>query len=386
MRVSVCCPTKFWAFYLAEQLYKRGLLKRLYTSYYGRWGGKRNNDGLNISRDRVSTNLISALLYYAHNPGDHLFRSHFFGNWVAGQLSTEDIVTSWGLAALPIIRRAHQLDIMALVERGSSHALVQRDILLEEYEKWGGPTDELRRSFSQARLEQELLEYDLADYIVIPSSFVERSFLDYGIPREKLIKIPFGVDLRTFQQLPKQDTIFRVVFAGSMSLRKGVPYLLQAFAELKLPRAELWLVGGKLPEIDPFFRRYEGTFRYFGHQPQAGLPAYYAQGSVFAICSVEEGMALVQLQGMACGLPLVCTPHTGGDDLVEDGKEGFVVPIRNVAALKEKILYLYQHQDICYEMGQAAKQKVQQGYSWHNYGTRIAKAYQRILQHKEDTA
>jgi glycosyltransferase involved in cell wall biosynthesis len=384
MRVSVCCPTKFWAFYLAEQLYKRGLLKRLYTSYYGRWGGKRNNEGINISTDRVGTNLISAFLFYGHNPGDHLFRSYLFGNWVAGQLSNEDIVTTWGLSALPIIERAHQLSIIAVIERGSSHAMVQRDILMEEYNKWGGPTDDLRRSFTQARLDQELLEYDLADYIVIPSSFVERTFLDNDVPPEKLIKMPFGVDLRSFQQLPKQDTIFRVVFAGGMSLRKGIPYLLQAFAELNLPQAELWLVGGKLPEIEPFFKRYEGTFRYFGHQPQARLHAYYSQCSVFAICSVEEGMALVQLQGMACGLPLICTPHTGGDDLVEDGEEGFVVPIRNVEALKEKILYLYKHQEICCEMGQAAKHKVQQGYSWNSYGARIANAYQRILQHKKE--
>lgn len=89
---------------------------------------------------------------------------------------------------------------------------------------------------------------------------------------------------------------------------------------------------------------------------------------------------MVQLQAMACGLPLICTQNTGGDDLVEDGKEGFVVPIRDVEALKEKILYLYEHQDICYEMGQAAKSKVQQGFTWDDYGKRIMDNYDLILQ------
>ena len=385
MRVSVSCPTKFWAFYLAEQLHKRLALKRLYTAYFGRWGHKRNNQGLDIPTDKVHTNLISAFLFYGYNPRDDLYRNRVFGNWVAKQLSNEDIVTTWGLSALPIIRRAHQLGIIAVVERGSSHATYQRDILLEEYEQWGGPVDDLYRSFTPARMEQELLEYDLADYISIPSSFVERTFLENGISKDKLIKVPYGVNLSEFKQLPKQDNIFRVVFAGGMTLQKGAHYLLQAFAELTLPKAELWLVGGKMPEIEPFFKRYEGTFRYFGHQPQARLHEYYSQCSVFAMCSVEEGMAMVQLQGMACGLPLICTLNTGGDDLIEAGKEGFVVPIRDVEALKEKILYLYEHQDICYEMGQAAKHKAQQGLTWDDYGERIIESYQRILQDRKVT-
>jgi hypothetical protein len=379
MRVSVSCPTKFHAFYLAEQLYKHGVLKRLYTSYYGRWAGRRNNQGVDIPADQVGTNLISAFLQYGYNPGTDLFRDRFFGKWVARQLSDENIVTTWGLSALPIIERAHQLGIVAVVERGSSHATYQREILCEEYEKLGAPTEALRRSFTQARADQELLEYELADYVVIPSSFVERTFLEKGFPKEKLIKIPYGVDLSSFRQLPKTDSVFRVVFAGAMSLRKGVQYLLQAFAELNLPKAELWLVGGKTPEIEPFFKRYAGTFRYFGYQPHTSLHEYYSQCSLFVICSIEEGMALVQSQGMACGLPLICTPNTGGDDLIEEGREGFVVPIRDVGALKEKILYLYENKDLCYEMGQAAKRKVRQGFTWDDYGENTMREYKRVL-------
>lgn len=380
MQVSISCPAKFHAFYLAEQLHKHGALNRLYTSYYGSWGGKRNNQGIDIPIKRVSTNLVSAFLFYGYNPGTELFRNHFFGKWVARQLKNEDIVITWGLSALPIIERARQLGIIAVVVRGSSHAAYQRDILMEEYEIWGVSTIDLCRSFSQARMDQELLEYDLADYIQVNSSFVKRTFLEKAVPSKKLISTPTGVDLNSFHQLSKQDDVFRIVFAGGMCLRKGVHYLLQAFAELNLPNAELWLLGGKLPEIESFFERYAGNFRYFGHQPQAKLHEYYSKCSVFAMCSIEEGMAMVQLQAMACGLPLICTQNTGGDDLVEDGKEGFVVPIRDVEALKEKILYLYEHQDICYEMGQAAKSKVQQGFTWDDYGKRIMDNYDLILQ------
>ena len=88
------------------------------------------------------------------------------------------------------------------MERGSSHVHYQRDILFEEYERWGGPVEDLKGSFSAERTEQELLEYELADYVAIPSSFVERTFLEQYFPQEKLLKNPYGVDLREFRQLP----------------------------------------------------------------------------------------------------------------------------------------------------------------------------------------
>jgi len=135
MQISVSCPTRFHAFYLADQLHKHGALKRLYTSYYGCWGNKRNDRGVNIPTDRVRTNLVSAFLYYGYNPGTEMFKRLFFGKWAARQLGDEDIVITWGLSALPIIKRAHQLGIVAVVERGSSHAIYQRDVLIEEYEK-----------------------------------------------------------------------------------------------------------------------------------------------------------------------------------------------------------------------------------------------------------
>ena len=379
MQVTVCCPTKFHAFYLAEQLNKHHALRKLYTSYYGRWGKKVNNLNIEVPTDKVSTNLASAFLFYGYPIGSELFRFRNFGRWVAKQITDENIVVSWGLSALPIIERAHQLGVIVVVERGSSHARYQRDILLDEYERWGASTVKLRRSFSQERMEQELLEYKLADYISIPSSFVERTFLSNGISKEKLIKVPYGVNLAEFKQLTKNDNVFRVIYAGGMTLQKGVHYLLKAFAELNLPGAELWLVGGKSPEIDPFFKQYEGKFVFFGQQPQVKLHEYYSQCSVFAMCSIQEGMAMVQPQGMACGLPLICTTNTGGDDLIEDGKEGFVIPIRDAEALKEKILFFYENQAACAEMGQAAKERVSKGYTWNDYGDKTIQAYDQLI-------
>lgn len=92
---------------------------------------------------------------------------------------------------------------------------------------------------------------------------------------------------------------------------------------------------------------------------------------------------MVQPQAMACGLPLLCTTNTGGADLIVGGREGFVIPIRDVNAIKEKLLYLYEHQEECHEMGQAAKRAVQRGFTWNDYGDRMVQMFARIVESKQ---
>jgi glycosyltransferase involved in cell wall biosynthesis len=94
--------------------------------------------------------------------------------------------------------------------------------------------------------------------------------------------------------------------------------------------------------------------------------------------SVEEGLAMVQVQAMACGLPLICTSATGGEDLIAEVREGFVIPIRDVEALKQKLMWCYQNREACRAMGHAARQRVQQGFTWDDYGKRMLAEYQRI--------
>ena len=155
--------------------------------------------------------------------------------------------------------------------------------------------------------------------------------------------MPYGVNLSAFKQVSKIDNTFRVIFAGGMCIRKGVHYLLQAFAELNLPNSELMLLGAMNEEMAPFFKKYAGHYNYVGKVPQAELYKHYSQGSVFVMPSIEEGLALVQPQAMTCGLPIIATTNTGAEDIVRDGLDGFIIPIRDVSALKEKILYLYEH-------------------------------------------
>ena len=263
-----------------------------------------------------------------------------------------------------------------MCDRGSSHILYQDEILAEEYARYSVPYEPI----PQWAIEKELQEYEEADLITVPSTFAYRSFVYKGVPESKLAKLPYGADLSLFHPLPKEDDMFRVLYVGSMSLQKGIPHLLEAFAGLDLPRFELVLVGGLQEEVKPFFKRYQGGFRYLGFLRRAELYHHYSQASVFVIASIQEGLALVQAQAMACGLPVVATTNTGAEDLFTDGIEGFIVPIRDAEALREKVLYLYGHPKVRDEMAQAALQRVQSIGGWNEYGRKVIATYRSLLE------
>jgi glycosyltransferase involved in cell wall biosynthesis len=225
-----------------------------------------------------------------------------------------------------------------------------------------------------------LREYQEADFISIPSEFVKKTFLEQGIPEDRLIQIPYGVDLTNFYPVPKSDKIFRIIHCGAISIRKGIPYLLQAFSELKLKNAELWLIGSLTDEIKPFLARFSSpAILHKGPFPEKDLYKYYSQGSIFCLASIEDGFGMVLAQAMSCGLPAICTTNTGGADIITEGRNGFIIPIRDVEALKEKILYCYDNPDACAAMGESARKRVQTGFSWSDYGQNMIASYHKIL-------
>ena len=381
MKITISVLGRFWLFYLAKQLQDHNLLGRLITSY-----PKFEAVRYGISPDKVDSLLIHEIHNRAWRKISRFTESLFNPQYMIFELfdrqaarhimNQSDIFAGLSGCSLYSLRRARQMGAKTVLERGSSHMLYQRTILEEEYARFG-----LRRTVVHPQVvERELREYQEADFISIPSLFVKETFLQRGVPAAKLLHVPFGVDLTNFYPIPKVDKTFRVIHCGNLSLRKGVHYLLQAFSELKLPDAELWLIGKVTDELGPFLKRYaspsvilKGTF------PERELHKYFSQGSVFCLASIEEGLAMVQPMAMACGLPLIITTNTGGADLLREGREGFILPIRDVAALKEKILYCYENPEEARRMGEAGRRRAGAGYTWADHGDKIIVHFRRIL-------
>lgn len=380
MDTTISVFGRFHAFYLARELERRGHLRRVITSYpkvaVGRWGVSRRlvrslwplEAGVRLGKG------LSASVR------DGLDLEHRFHGWFERLAARRipagtDIFVGWSNTAEAGIKRAREMGAVTIVERCSSHIVTQGEILREEYERHGVEPVLPSREF----VAKETREYRAADYIAVPSSFVEGSFVGRGIPRERLLRIPYGVDPAEFKPVEKEDDVFRVVFAGQLGHRKGVPYLFRAWRELSLPDAELLLLGPVRPEFRPWMEENVDLYRHPGTLPQSELYQWYSQGSVFVLPSVEEGMAYVQLQAMACGLPLICTPHSGGEDLIREGKEGFVVPIRSVEGLQERLLWCYENPNVLREMGRTARRRVLENFTWRDYGDRVLQAYSNVL-------
>lgn len=377
MKINISVVGRFHAFNLAKELQNKNLLNKLITTYpnaiVSKWNIKKElvNDEIFLEFLRRYKNKVP---FVSNSYLDtYVQKSHAINS--SKYLKECDIFIGWSGSSLETLIEAKKLNKVTILERGSSHYNYQMKILSEtnknfipNYNSW----------------QRELLEYQLADYISIPSSFVKRTFIENGIPEKKLLVNAYGVDLTEFKQIKKKDNIFRIIFCGSMSIQKGSHLLLQAFHELNLSNCELLHLGSVQNEMKEYLEKYKTSNVILkGHQPQNKLFEFYSQGSVFVIPSLQEGMAMVQLQAMACGLPLICSTNTGGDDLItKDGEEGFVIPIKNVEAIKEKILYLYNNQDITKEMGQKAKKRVESGFTWEDYGNRYIKNLEEIYASK----
>ena len=379
MSVDIAVGSRFHAFDLARELAARGELGTLHTGY-PRFAAKRF--GLPRSRMRsVWTyevyNRVGGLLVRRGLCGSGAMQglSDYFDRVVAGRLRPgAGIFVGWSSQCRRSLRRAKELGMVTVVERGSTHIEWQRDILAEEAQLTGvgsnGP--------DPSTVAAELAEYAVADYIAVPTQFTVESFVKRGVPRGKLLVNPYGVDLQRFAPSDKRASVsdrIRVLHCGQVSVRKGVHYL--ADAVQRVPGAELRLVGAVHPSAEPLLRKPRVTL--CGAVAGSAMARQYAEADVFCLLSIEEGMAMVLAQAMASGLPVVATPNTGAGELITDGVEGFLVPARDPAAAAEKIEWLMLHPEERLAMGQRARERVCRGYSWSDYGDRAVANYEKIL-------
>ena len=296
----------------------------------------------------------------------------YFDRRVAGLLRDGcDIFHGWNGQCLVSLREAKRMGALTIVERASSHINAQMRLIREEYQERGIESE----PESAEVIERCLAEYEAAGYITVPSQFAYDSFIEEGFSPEKLILVPFGVDLARFKPQLKPDSLFRILFVGRLSLRKGFQYLLEAWNRLDLKNAELVLAGDIAADGKKVVERYRTgkEFKHVGYQPDP--VSLFNSASVFICPSIEEGSALVTYEAMACGLPVIATTNAGS--VVRDGKDGFVIPIRDVPALEEKIGLLYENKEMRKYMGQSARERVS-NYSWDHYGDNLVRAYERI--------
>jgi glycosyltransferase involved in cell wall biosynthesis len=151
---------------------------------------------------------------------------------------------------------------------------------------------------------------------------------------------------------------FTVVAVGSHDLRKGTPYLLEAWRRAAIPDAELHLIG-PLRLAPAFVDRYAGTFRHWPHLPKSQLGARYAAADVLAFPTLGDGFGLVIQEAMCCGTPVITTECGGGPECITDGVDGWLVPPRDIDALVERFRYFAANRDAVFAVGRAARARAE---------------------------
>jgi glycosyltransferase involved in cell wall biosynthesis len=283
-----------------------------------------------------------------------------------------------GVAAR-LLRRARQEHSLIIGEAVTCHPALFYSVLLEEYELLG-----IRETFRWPLLwTRQLREVADCDVLLAPSRFVGESFAAAGYDRSKITTIPYGVDLDRFmppeQSRAKEGSRFKVICVGAVAVHKGQIYLLEAWRKLKRPNAELVLVGRMSNEMAPILRRYQGLFRHVPFVPNNQLWKHYSSSSVFVLASLQDGFAVVICEAMACGLPVITTVNTGSADVVSNGRDGFVVPIRSPEAIAERLELLYRDEELRQEMSRSALAKARSELSWQKYADRLCDLYRTLV-------
>ncbi|MEH2143417.1 glycosyltransferase family 4 protein [Nostoc sp.] len=392
MKISIVVGGRWHAFDLARELYSAGVLHRLITNYpkykTRKWG---------IPDDKVVSLPLTLLLgkaMYQIGKEKLVMKSqallhNLFAKAASRYLEGSTLVHGWSSFSEPALHWTKRNNIPFLLERSSSHMKVQCQLLREEYQQLGLHWTETHPEI----VAQELREYEMTDKVAVPSLFVERSFLDQKFPEKRLFLNHFGTNIKSFSSGLKQDNVFRIIYAGSLSVRKGIHYLVRAFMEADISNSELCLVGGATAETPHLLTAADERIKLIGHVPQLQLVDYYRNSSVFVMASIEEGLACVQAQALACGLPLICTTNTGGEDLlrmsgvepiklerdIEEYPAGYLVPVRNSEAIAICLKILAYNPKILRQKQQAALELRGQDLSWQAYAQKSIEAYKAII-------
>jgi glycosyltransferase involved in cell wall biosynthesis len=319
------------------------------------------------------------LLSFLDRPYYYAAKKKYLDLIASRQLATGryDFFHSWSGDCLQSLRVAKKREIPSLIEIPTWH----RD-------RSTGKVGQPRRSALQAwpfhRWKDSLLldrerfieEYELADLIVVLSEKAAETFRVRNFPEKKLFYLPRGVDVDRFKPGQRPNK-FRAIFSGALIERKGIHHLLEAWYQLNLKEAELWLVGSIHEEAKPHLKKFwRDNIKTTGFV--ADPENYLNQGTVYVFPSQWEGSAKVVYEAAACGLPAITTREAG--DVVRDGIEGIIVKPGDVNGIAAALEYLYRNRVIAEQMAAAARRRVVENFTWDHYRTRLLGAYETAIQ------
>jgi len=374
MNVSIISFGKFHSFDLARELKNRGLNVSLYSSYPFFIAKKYNLTKFEFFSFFLLQLLDRLCLRFFSEEIKIIFSKIVFKILKKNQqyfIIWSDIPSSF------VKRLKADKNSKIIIERGSAHINYQTKLLIDEYKING-----LKFNYSKSDIQNEIENYNLGDYISIPSYFAKKTFLLEGINEKKIFLNPYGTDLTKFKKINNEKKgKFTFVSCGLASIQKGFLYLLQSHKYIEGDFCHIH-IGRVDNEIKKKISDYP-NLKILGSIKHDQLYKYYNLGHVFIFPSIQDGFGMVILEAMACGLPVIATKNTGITTIKSNNLEfGFKINIRDSKDIAIKINQLKNDNSLLNLYSENSLKIIKDGkFKWEDYGSR----YSNFLNEKRHT-
>jgi glycosyltransferase involved in cell wall biosynthesis len=296
-----------------------------------------------------------------------------FDRWVARRLPPASAVISCEISALSTFRAARARGITTLLDAPSIHWAAQ---------------DRLHGTLDPPSLHRRIVhvkdeEIALADHILTVSEMARQTYLEIGVPAEKVHAVPLGADLSLFrpdrtEEAPRDGFVF--LFAGASIHRKGFDLLLEAFARVaaEVPDARLRVVGPRGDAAHLLDRFSALPIEVLGPTDQRGLAAEFRRADCLVLPSRNDSYAMVVTEALAAGLPAIVSEKVGAKDLIRDGENGWIVPAGDAAPLAKRMLVGAREREAVRAMREECRRSAAIA-TWESYHERFAELIRRIV-------
>lgn len=276
--------------------------------------------------------------------------------------SSSDAIYGFNAASKELFEFLEGISCIRILEQTIAPKRVEQEILIKEYKRWGDIDYSFYVDIDNPIIPREESEWTHSDYIIAPSKFVYNGLVDCGVKETKIHIVPYGVNPTQFKFYSRnrtnKDYKLKVLFAGHVGLRKGVHYLLSALDSLDINNFEVKLAGN-ITFNNEFLSSYRNKAEFLGRVPRSEMQKLMEWADVFVFPSLCEGSATVIYEALASGLPVICTENSGS--LVEDGLDGFIIPVCDSKSISDKLellRYDYELYNYLYENIKKSKEKV----------------------------
>ncbi|MBD2139671.1 glycosyltransferase family 4 protein [Anabaena sp. FACHB-1237] len=357
LKIAVVVHGRFHAFDLVRELIKQGHEVTLFTNY-----PKYIVEKFGIPSQSVKSLLIHGVvirilaqieLIFSKLNLTFDFEPFFhasFSYWASHKLIQDnfDVIYVFSGIAEEIFQKLADKPVLKILVRGSSHIRTQFQILNDEEIRAGLKIDKP----SDWIIAREEREYQLADIVIVLSTFARSSFIQKGIDPKKLRLLPLGAQLSLFR--PQENIILarcqrilsgeplKVLLVGTFSLRKGAIDLVE-IAKNSGSDFQFTFVGAIGDDANFLYKTNSQYIEFIPKQPQSELPQYYGSADIFIFTTIEDGYAVVLSQAQVAGLPIISTTNCSAPDIIVENETGWILPIRSPDAFIERLQWCHEH-------------------------------------------